>query len=87
MWLVYTVNLQSVCHVVVDDLNPKKYELAVQSEFPLELTEWDKEPYANGVQDLPQHVKSILRLGGKAEMVIDANMRIPFVWKSSNDLT
>lgn len=69
------------------DLDPKKFQVGAQWDYPLNLTEWNKDPYPNGVQDLPPEIKKELREGGKARIVTDAKTRLPFCWKSSQDLT
>lgn len=68
------------------DPDPKKFEPLVTWDFPLELTDWKKNPYPNGVQDLPMDVRKALREGSRAKIVHDAKVRYPFWWRSSQDL-
>lgn len=69
------------------DSDPSKFESYTRWDYPLELTQWNLDPYPNGVQDLPAEVKTELREGGKAKLVVDPVQRSPFIWKSSQDLT
>eukprot|EP00923_Selenidium_pygospionis_P019890 GHVN01034600.1.p1 GENE.GHVN01034600.1~~GHVN01034600.1.p1 ORF type:complete len:2578 (+),score=454.78 GHVN01034600.1:733-7734(+) len=55
--------------------------------FALSLSEFDKDPYPNGVQDLPKEIKDILRKGErKLKVFIDEKTRENWVYRSSQDL-
>lgn len=54
--------------------------------LPMELTQWNIDPYPDGVMSLPNEHRAKLRKGGRAEMFIDTGDKLTFVWKSSHDL-
>ncbi|EUD68706.1 hypothetical protein C922_01106 [Plasmodium inui San Antonio 1] len=54
--------------------------------FDFNLSEFDKDPYVNGVHDLPSNVKDALRKGGVNKIYHNSDKREPFKWKASQDL-
>lgn len=54
--------------------------------FDFSLSEFDKDPYVNGVHDLPQNVKEALRTGGQYKIYHKSDKRTLFKWKASQDL-
>eukprot|EP00921_Rhytidocystis_pertsovi_P020754 GHVQ01033093.1.p1 GENE.GHVQ01033093.1~~GHVQ01033093.1.p1 ORF type:complete len:2566 (+),score=376.05 GHVQ01033093.1:821-7699(+) len=54
-------------------------------KFDLALTEYNVDPYPNGVQDLPADMKTILRKGGKMKMLGNSDKE-QLVWRASQDL-
>lgn len=55
-------------------------------EFPLGLTQWNVDPFPDGVMSLPVEVRSKLRKGGQCEIFSENGVRAAFLWKSSHDL-
>eukprot|EP00923_Selenidium_pygospionis_P001038 GHVN01001571.1.p1 GENE.GHVN01001571.1~~GHVN01001571.1.p1 ORF type:complete len:2595 (+),score=325.02 GHVN01001571.1:17885-25669(+) len=59
----------------------------VMYPFALTLSEFDKDPYPNGVQDLPKEMKDILRKGErKLKVLVDEKSRENWFYRSSQDL-
>ncbi|VWU52491.1 glideosome-associated connector, putative, partial [Hepatocystis sp. ex Piliocolobus tephrosceles] len=54
--------------------------------FDFSLSEFDKDPYINGVHDLPPAVKETLRKGGLHKVYNKSDQRTNFKWKSTQDL-
>ncbi|CAD2095993.1 conserved Plasmodium protein, unknown function [Plasmodium vinckei lentum] len=54
--------------------------------FDFSLSEFDKDPYVNGVHDLPQNIKETLRTGGQYKIYHKSEKRTLFKWKASQDL-
>ncbi|SBS84940.1 conserved Plasmodium protein, unknown function [Plasmodium ovale curtisi] len=54
--------------------------------FDFSLSEFDKDPYVNGVHDLQPNVKDSLRKGGMCKIYHNSDKRKPFKWKASQDL-
>lgn len=81
-----TNSRNNCCSLLGKDPDPKKFENLTDWDFPLELTEWNLNPYPNGLQDLSPEIKKQLREGARAKIVYDAKVRSPFWWKSSQDL-
>lgn len=54
--------------------------------FDFSLSEFDVDPYLNGVHDLPVNVKENLRKGGMFKIFVANGERKAFKWKSSQDL-
>ncbi|PFH34228.1 putative anonymous antigen-1 [Besnoitia besnoiti] len=56
------------------------------TELDFALTEWNVDPYPNGVHDLPSGVKEALRKGGKLKVFMGDKAREEIRWRSSQDL-
>lgn len=56
------------------------------TELDFALTEWNVDPYPNGVHDLPSAVKEALRKGGKLKVFLGDKEREEIRWRSSQDL-
>ncbi|PHJ24002.1 anonymous antigen-1 [Cystoisospora suis] len=56
------------------------------TELDFTLTEWNVDPYPNGVHDLPSAVKEALRKGGKLKVFLGDKEREEIRWRSSQDL-
>ncbi|GAW81639.1 hypothetical protein, conserved [Plasmodium gonderi] len=54
--------------------------------FDFSLSEFDKDPYVNGVHDLSSNIKDALRKGGICKIYHNSDKRKPFKWKASQDL-
>ncbi|SCO73469.1 conserved Plasmodium protein, unknown function [Plasmodium vivax] len=54
--------------------------------FDFGLSEFDKDPYVNGVHDLSSNIKDALRKGGVTKIYHNSDKRKPFKWKASQDL-
>jgi len=55
-------------------------------EFDLTLSQYDIDPYRNGVQDLPKDLKDSLRKGGRFKVFVDEKTRDECFWRASQDL-
>lgn len=66
-----------------DPLNSFKDTLQI---FDFNLSEFDVDPYMNGVHDLPSNVKDSLRKGGMFKIFYNSDERQAFRWKSTQDL-
>ncbi|SBS86760.1 conserved Plasmodium protein, unknown function [Plasmodium malariae] len=55
--------------------------------FDFNLSEFDKDPYVNGVHDLASNIKDSLRKGGSCKIYHNSDQRKPFKWKASQDLS
>lgn len=67
-------------------LDPTRFSVHQQWDYPLSLTLWDKDPYPNGVQDLPIDMREEIRAGGKFKLVVDDKIREVFYWRASFDM-
>lgn len=54
--------------------------------FDFNLSEFDKDPYINGVHDLASNIKDCLRKGGQSKIYYQSDQRLLFKWKASQDL-
>ncbi|EZG69329.1 putative anonymous antigen-1 [Gregarina niphandrodes] len=66
--------------------DPSRFEIHQQWTYPLEITQWNKDKYPNGVQDLPNEWKEELRAGGKLKTITSGKEKEVLHWKSSMDL-
>ncbi|CRH00742.1 conserved Plasmodium protein, unknown function [Plasmodium relictum] len=55
--------------------------------FDFSLSEFDVDPYVNGVHDLPSNIKDTLRKGGSCKIFYNSDQRQAFKWKASQDLS
>eukprot|EP00922_Rhytidocystis_sp_ex-Travisia-forbesii_P027352 GHVS01040084.1.p1 GENE.GHVS01040084.1~~GHVS01040084.1.p1 ORF type:complete len:2151 (+),score=222.55 GHVS01040084.1:985-7437(+) len=55
-------------------------------DYDLALSEFDIDPYPNGVQDLPSDIKQNLRKGAKYTICLPGNEKEDIVWRASQDL-
>lgn len=56
------------------------------TDLPLELSQWDIDPFPDGVQSLPLETKTRLRKGGRCEAIDAEGKRQTLLWKASHDL-
>lgn len=56
------------------------------TELDFSITQWNVDPYPNGVHDLPANVKDALRKGGKLKVYIGEKDAEEIKWRSSQDL-
>nr|CEL69917.1 TPA: anonymous antigen-1, putative [Neospora caninum Liverpool] len=56
------------------------------TELDFKFTEWNVDPYPNGVHDLPSNVKEALRKGGKMKVFLPGKESEEIKWRSSQDL-
>uniref|UniRef100_A0A3B0MHG4 Anonymous antigen-1 n=1 Tax=Theileria annulata TaxID=5874 RepID=A0A3B0MHG4_THEAN len=69
---------------------------SVIGKFDLGLSEWNVDPYPNGVHDLPESMKEMLRNGGKFQLITEGEeefkrrlrrgKEFEYSWRSSQDL-
>eukprot|EP01054_Gregarina_sp_Poly1_P004505 Gregarina_sp_Poly_1__4504@NODE_241_length_10879_cov_245_316038_g212_i0_p1_GENE_NODE_241_length_10879_cov_245_316038_g212_i0NODE_241_length_10879_cov_245_316038_g212_i0_p1_ORF_typecomplete_len2605_score474_06KAP/PF05804_12/21KAP/PF05804_12/3_4KAP/PF05804_12/2_7e03KAP/PF05804_12/1KAP/PF05804_12/2_5e06DUF3361/PF11841_8/3_4e02DUF3361/PF11841_8/1_4e03DUF3361/PF11841_8/1_2e04DUF3361/PF11841_8/4_8e03DUF3361/PF11841_8/4_8e02DUF3361/PF11841_8/6_4e03DUF3361/PF11841_8/2_2e06Arm_2/PF04826_13/5_3Arm_2/PF0482 len=56
-------------------------------DFNIEISDWSKDKYPNGVQDLPFEIKDYLRTGGKLTLITETNLSgEDCLWRGSQDL-
>lgn len=55
-------------------------------EYNFEASQWNQDPYPNGVQDLPAAVKDTLRKGGRFKVFLGDKDREEIKWRASQDL-
>jgi len=67
--------------------DPLRFDIHMQWDYPLSTTEWDKDKYPNGVQDLPQEMREELRSGGKHKVQLNDRDKELIFWKSSMDMS
>lgn len=55
-------------------------------ESPLDLSQWNVDPFPDGVMSLKVEMRAKLRKGGKAEIYSSDGSRQIFLWKAAHDL-
>lgn len=78
----------SRCQALVTALaSTKEEKLESTGRFNFELSDWNVDPYPNGIHDLPETAKTALRAGGRVKGYLRDNpVRVGVKWKSSQDL-
>lgn len=56
------------------------------TELDFQMTQWNVDPYPNGVHDLPAATKEALRKGGKLKVFVGEKEKEEIRWRSSQDL-
>eukprot|EP00917_Polyrhabdina_sp_WS-2016_P004717 GHVP01010878.1.p1 GENE.GHVP01010878.1~~GHVP01010878.1.p1 ORF type:complete len:1102 (-),score=199.83 GHVP01010878.1:3916-6732(-) len=66
--------------------DPEIFADHMQWDFPFDLTEWNNDPYPNGVQDLPQEIREKIRKGDKIKTLKPDGEKETLWWKASMDM-
>lgn len=80
--------LYTRCQDLVTALaSTEERKLESTGKFNFELSEWNVDPYPNGIHDLPEPAKAALRAGGRVKGYIKDNpARVGIKWRSTQDL-
>ncbi|OEH79639.1 hypothetical protein cyc_04251 [Cyclospora cayetanensis] len=77
---------QKTLEALSSSLDPMDAFASTVTELDLNITQWNVDPYPNGVHDLPVHVKDALRKGGELKVYIGDKDADKIRWRSSQDL-
>ncbi|CDJ64851.1 LOW QUALITY PROTEIN: hypothetical protein, conserved [Eimeria necatrix] len=77
---------QKTLDALGSNLDPMDAFASTVTELDLNITQWNVDPYPNGVHDLPVHVKEALRKGGELKVYIGDKEAEKIRWRSSQDL-
>ncbi|KAL8436218.1 hypothetical protein Efla_003748 [Eimeria flavescens] len=77
---------QKTFEALSSSLDPMDAFASTVTELDLNITQWNVDPYPNGVHDLPVHVKEALRKGGELKVYIGDKDAEKIKWRSSQDL-